>query len=368
MQRFAVVVALALAPGGLLLERGFAPGAALASIRWLTQRSDAVVVARLAGGFATPTNASFWLEIEQTFKGSVEPGQVIAVSWTPSQPSMGVPQGGAAVDPDTGLFFLKGDSEAVWELVPVVQGYNDSLRGAYYPVPRTSERGAAPAGGEPAEKALLFLLAAREAGATPRVSWADELRQAKEMPAVRRAVDRLAGSSDENLRDLAFSTRIAWGDLAALTALAEGTAPRKAIVIEALNYHFVNHDPRAVDMLIRMAAGKDQDLDLRTAAAVALLRPHTPVAALPTFARLIDEEDPDLQALGIGGLSHFANNISSETHHPEPGDGSYRTDETMAHAAITARRIATKPFVYVSFWKDWWESNRREIMSSSLGR
>ena len=372
MQRFAIIVTVVLALGGPSLERGRTAGGAPASIRQLTQQSDAVVVARLAGGFATPTNALLWLEIEQTFKGSVKPGQVIAVSWMPSKPSVAGPEGGAVVDPDTGLFFLKDSAAAAWELVPAAYGWIGSLRGAYYPVPQKSDRGAAPAGDEPAEKALLLLLDAREAGAmrpdSPQVSWADELRLAGKRPAVRQAVDRLAGSLNENLSSLAVSAKIARGDLDALTALAEGTVPRtKAIVIQALSYRFASHDPRAVDMLVRIATTKDRDLELRRSAAVALIRSQTPVA-LPAFARLLDEEDLHLQASGIGGLSHFANNISSETHHPEPGAWPYRTDETMAHAAIEPRKIATNPFVYVSFWKGWWESNKQKIISSNSGR
>ncbi len=133
----------------------------------------------------------------------------------------------------------------------------------------------------------------------------------------------------------------------------EGTVPQtKAIVIKALSYHFVNHDPRAVNMLARVATDKGRNLEFRRVAASALIHSLTP-AALPAFARLIDEEDPDLQALGIGGLAQFTNNISSVTHHPEPGDWwPYRTDETMAYTAIEPRQIATKPVAYVSFWKD----------------
>ncbi len=212
MQRFAIAVVLALALGGHSLKRGRVAGGAPASIPQLTQRSDAVAVPGSPAALRCQRTPCYWLEMSRRSKADqARTSHCRELDFLEAERGRSVGRSGSR--PRHEAFFFKGSSVAAWDLVPPAQGRIGSLRAAYYPVPRKSDRGAASTGDEPAEKALLLLLDTLDAGAvrpdSPQVLWAEELRLAGERPSVRQAVDRLAGSSNENLSSLAFSTKVA---------------------------------------------------------------------------------------------------------------------------------------------------------------
>jgi hypothetical protein len=122
---------------------------------------------------------------------------------------------------------------------------------------------------------------------------------------------------------------------------------------------FRNTSPAAVTTLARLTAPAP-DRDLRVAAATALAAIHTK-EALPHLAALLDDPDRELQALGVGGLAMFANNIPIGLHHPAPGEWKYRTEETMRNSVMSADVIARDPGRYLGFWKTWWAAHRAEL-------
>ena len=123
---------------------------------------------------------------------------------------------------------------------------------------------------------------------------------------------------------------------------------------------FTNPDPAAVAILGRLAASAD-NAGVRAAGAAALARAHTR-AALPHLARLLDQPELTLKTLGVGGLAMFANNVPIGSHHPAAGDWPYRTDETIAHSAMTESVISAREAYYVGFWKSWWLQNRDKLI------
>jgi hypothetical protein len=65
-------------------------------------------------------------------------------------------------------------------------------------------------------------------------------------------------------------------------------------------------------------SGRERDMDLRVAAAGALARMHTQ-PNLPYLAKLLTEKSTMLQAMGVGGLASFANNVPIGSHEPAAG-------------------------------------------------
>ena len=361
-----VLVALAIV-WSCLPKAGQAAGGAPASVQKLTGEADAVVAASITDGFATMTQATLSLHVERAIKGSLEPGQTVVVTWDPSAPSFAGPTEGAAVPPDTGLFFLReGVSPQTWRLVPAAHGMIPGVRGAYYPLPPSNRRSGV-MGNDPAETAILMLVEAFEMGAmrpdSPRVLLNHELRLMSDSQSTQATLARLATSSSEQVRTAAISAKLAGGEKDMLELVASQSDPVSASADSALRYHFTSDDPDVIELLLSIATDSARNMEVRRSAAAALTRSRS-VAALESFARLLDEDDHYLISAGVGGLSRFANNIQDGTHNIMAGEWSYRTDYTIAHATLDPRRIAENPSQYVTFWSTWWAQSRDRIVVS----
>ena len=132
-----------------------------------------------------------------------------------------------------------------------------------------------------------------------------------------------------------------------------------AALVEEIQYRFTSTKPQAVAQLGQLTMNRATAPRLRLASAVALARVHTN-DAVPYLAGLLDDPDPQLRAMAVGGLAKFANNVATDGHHPQPGDWKYRTDETMRNSAMDERLIRENPAI-LSFWKAWWAEHRAEL-------
>lgn len=123
---------------------------------------------------------------------------------------------------------------------------------------------------------------------------------------------------------------------------------------------YQNTSRQAIRNLGQVATDPGISPDMRRAASAALARMHTR-QSLPYLAALLDDPDVYLKAMGVGGLSRFANNVPIGSHEPAAGEWKYRTGETIAHSIFDVSIVERNVTYYAGFWHDWWQQYRDEL-------
>ena len=83
--------------------------------------------------------------------------------------------------------------------------------------------------------------------------------------------------------------------------------------------------------------------------------------SLSYLAQLLSDQNSALKAMGVGGLSSFANNIPIGEHEPAPGPWTYRTEDTIAHSVFDESAVSQRESYFIGFWKDWWNANQVKL-------
>jgi hypothetical protein len=340
--------------------------AAVVPVTLLASQADTVIIATVSQGTVVGGVTSATLLVERPLKGDLLPGATVLVMWT-GPPA--IQSRVYSVAPDRGLFFLRRDVTGRWVIVPGWSG-EVSFQMSYFVLPGGPE----PAQFTPAptasvlDKVLLELAWVREVG-VPRPGGAaadlvSEYRRSRS-EVLRGVFKRWGQSTSPRLRPMALQALVGDGDLNALAAVeAEQStltgSPVGREVMTEIKIYFRNSDPAAVRTLGRLATSPSSSPDLKDASAAALARLHTR-EALPYLAELLDSPVLWLRTYAVGGLAMFANNVPVGSHHPAPGEWAYRTEETMAHSAMSPDLISSKESYYIGFWKDWWASHRVKL-------
>ncbi len=344
-------------------------GSSVASIERLIATADMIVVAGIIQGTAVDGPVSASLGVEEVIKGTAQAGDTITVIWNepPFASSRRELQKGGR-----GLFFLeRPPGGGPWRILPATKGFA-IFEMTYYYLPagqRPAEFRPAPAS-TVADRVFLPLAwatAAGHPGSLMRGIQRDlepDFTGALRSPAVREVFRRFASSNTPRLRSMGLRSSLRDGEITSLVSFESGQRDLQGTayweqLVERLRFDFTNPDPAAVAILGRLTTSAE-NAGLRTAGASALARIHTR-AALPHLARLLDQPELTLKTLGVGGLAMFANNVPIGSHHPAPGDWSYRTDETIAHSAMSESVISAREAYYVGFWKNWWLQNRDKL-------
>lgn len=143
--------------------------------------------------------------------------------------------------------------------------------------------------------------------------------------------------------------------------------PASLYVVNSLRDSYRDTSPASVRQIADISADS-RFAELRPAALRALAFIHTK-EALPSLAALLESADRNEQMLGVIGLSAFANGCPVQTsdnvvsleylqfRDPSP----YRTPETIANFAFR-RGPAEQEAELISFWRNWWNANERELI------
>src|ERR1019366_2279105 len=173
------------------------------------------------------------------------------------------------------------------------------------------------------------------------------------------------GSSNEAIRTLGWAGLIQLGAPGTLKTAMDRLLPTADknsslwAAALAVREYLRSDDPRDLDVLRNLCAKAPHDLQL--AAAYALAAVHSK-PTLPYLAGLLDSDDPEVTALGIGGLGMFANNVAilsassyaSRGMLLQAGPAPYRTQDTMSHFAMTLDGIRGQEASFITFWRQWW--------------
>ncbi len=338
--------------GLLAAAPAFAPGGAPESLARLFAASSGVVVGKVVQGAVSGTTVTLSIQIERVLEGNWAPGEIVAAAGTITEP---VHTHAAAVT--RGVFFLANAGTGPMRLIPVISGFvmdewftfillPDSSAPAVQPAPTSSLR----------ERVLLEVMGGLEAGPAKHYGGGiDVVAEYQEAPTpLVRSVFQSWLNADTSWQVAdGLQALLAEGDLTALSRVASSPALRTGTVqagaFKGLRFYFKNADPAAVSLLGQLAGDTSNSSALRIAAASALARIHTR-QALPFLAGFLDSSDLDMRILGVGGLSMFANNVPIGSHEPAAGEWPWRTEDTIAHSAMSGSNAA--------FWKSWWTANQ----------
>lgn len=129
-----------------------------------------------------------------------------------------------------------------------------------------------------------------------------------------------------------------------------------ALIADEIQYYLTVTDSQVVAQLGRLAVSQASPAPIRKASLTALARVHTK-ESLPYLAEFLDEPDPELRSLAVGGMAMFANNVPAGEHDPAAGTWQYRTEETLRYSAMDPTMVKNNPSS-VTFWKAWWAQNK----------
>jgi hypothetical protein len=330
----------------------------------LTEKADAIVVAQVIGGSVSTDRIVVNLNVIRVLKGTILPRTVVTIDTL----AAGVrPQKTGPVGKDIGMFFLQASTHGAWALLPPISGYLQEFRSMFIALPANISALTLPAGinASALDKVIAEATAVVQGPFTPTTASIDltgEYRR-NPSPAMKALFAQLRSHPNTRLRVAGLQAGLADGDERVLSKVQRELATLPpflaAALVEEIQYRFTSTNAQAVAQLGQLTTNPATAPRLRLASAVALARVHTS-GTLSYLARLLDDPDPQLRAIAIGGLAQFANNVAVDGRHPQPGYWKYRSDETMRNSAMDERVIRENPAI-VSFWKAWWAEHRAEL-------
>lgn len=341
------------------------------SLSALLAESGYIVIADVVSGQSTQSGSKAMVRVIRSIKGSASEGQLLHIWSDARSQSAKVPY---PIPSGRGLFFLKGESQADLEIVPVMTGSVVTFNDSYFDVPASSgiQPLPGPAVSSVLAEILITLFRTAEQGRTPgRGALFDLAHMVRshwtELP--ESAYHALLVSPSPKVVEAAAAGLIGYGRGDAVLAHIEarrhqiGPHERKALLAEVAA-RTRQAEAGEIQRLGLAATLAGEPMDARVAAAAALARVHT-APTLPFLAALLADPDQRLQALGVGGLAAFANNTETGSFAIRPGPWEYRTEETIRMSVMDESAFAARSEEYLSFWLGWWDSHRGRVAAAS---
>ncbi|MBM3737831.1 MAG: hypothetical protein FJW39_18780 [Acidobacteria bacterium] len=332
----------------------------------MLDKSDAVVIGSATMKPLDRRTMDIRIEVEESLRGPISIGTVVPLQWERQYFADGRSTA-------RGLFFLKRD--VVWKLIPLMTGSTTPFYRSFYFLPQGPPPTEYRSGSSlPLQDRIFILLSWAEQNESqyPYPALSEFMHVDRDFPAETRSPfirnrlrQRLNDPSPAMQADGVRAT-LQEGNLDTLRRLQtdhqrfRNDAAQWRAITETVSFYFPNTPGGAA--ILGQFASTPGDPQLRRAAAIAMARLHSR-ECLPHLARLMDDPDAELRALGVGGLAMFANNIQPGRNHPAPEPWPFRTDATMAHSAMSPEVIGRDPAKYLGFWKQWWRDNQAKAMS-----
>ena len=338
-----------------------------ASITDLVPRADVIVIGTVTTLVEGPTHVSFDISVEETLKGKPQKSIHASQEWFSS--GIALPPVATVRASVHGIWFLHARSATEWEALYTggPHGVLPSLclRAVARPLP---ERYQYAVSASLTDK-LVFEMAAAQ---STSYSFLDAFA-GMDSPVIRTVLAEGMNSADAELQCVGLAGLIARGEEGAIGELIRRWAALKdespsSLIVTALRNQFLSRSPRAVRSLAAIASdaftdGDLRDVDLRGAAAQALINVHTK-EALPFLGSLLESSSSIERSKGVFGLWSFANGCPSwSPSEVSLGDyearcveqSVYRTKETVAAFGWPPGPV--DPNTALSFWRTWWTAH-----------
>ena len=357
--RFVSVVSIVLA-ATLLIAHANAGPVAVDSLDHLIASADLIVLGPFV---ASKVNGvmSFAIQASRVIKGTISTNSSIALTWSKdarSAPAYATPP---ILEKGFGIFFLSSGPRGC-SIIPVMIGdvewldtfvHASAVRDAQSEVVNGSRSNVF-------GSVLGELVRLVKDGQQIPYDLVDLYRLNRD-PVLANAFNSFRADQDINLVAIGVQGGLAVGDLPTLTYLRENAqtiskAARWKSILDEIKIYYSNVSTVSVQNLGEIAIDAARDIPQREAAAAALARIHSMVC-LPYLSKLLQSHDNFMQAMAVGGIAAFANNVPVNSHEPASGAWPYRTDETIAHSAFDESLIQSRPGYYVGFWQTWVQQN-----------
>lgn len=327
----------------------------------LIPRADVIVVGAVKKRVESPTHISFDIHVEQILKGNSGKSIHISQEW----PRKGVVFPAVATVEFTahGIWFLRATSSSEWEALQT-GGPPGIFPNLYYPVAERplSERYQYSVDAPLMDKLILELAAAQSKSSFLDAVWG------MDSPAIRRVFTEDMNSADREIQCTGLVGLIARGQDGVIGELVQRwpvlkREPSARLILAALRNDFVDQSPESIRQLAVIAADRSAEVDLRGAAAQALVNVHNK-EALPFLASFLESTSSVERMKAAFGFWSFANGCPSW-----PGGvltngdylarcvnpSVYKTKETIVAfgwppgPADSAKTVA--------YWRTWWKAH-----------
>jgi hypothetical protein len=317
----------------------------------LSSDATAIVVATEAERDAQALS----LFVSRVLKGSLAPGSHIA-TWP------GAPTEGTEVLHGAALWFLVG-SESDWEVLPAYTGQPSSLDSVAIPIPDgelSPEEGYAET--DPIEDKLVvelrrgLLSGDSDLASTASLALESSMEARDPLTRERYHEHQLGVFPGHPEHCALIDLKRDWAVTLATVAqdlLSRGETVGAGVLIGIDSIS----DPAAATRVQALLQGAQGDAFLKQASANALRNIHTP-QTLPSLVGLLAESDPELQYIGVMGLSSFAFGCPPGPRcAPPPGGGPYTTPAVRLRSP-SQQLFLQDPALYISFWQTWWNEQQ----------
>jgi hypothetical protein len=334
----------------------------------LVNQADTIVTGMVLQGRQSMGVAALTVQVDHVMKGTVRFGDVLTISWQS-------PRQGSAPDINfqavRGLFFVNNTASNHWILVSATVNPLD-VRGTFFRLPPGTNAAQVSYGTADSvlDKVIRELLPTENyrlsmpGGTAVLDTVSTAVHAAANSTALRDVARALVLSSKQEERITGLHALLVLGDGPALASVETGqdqllTSGPGIALLETIRQYYRNSDSTSVAALGRMSQAASNP-GLKSAVSAALAWMHTR-ETLPYLAQLLDSQDAAILQYAVGGLAMFANNVPLGKYEPAPGPAPYRTVETIAHSAMSAKLISTKQLYYVGFWKQCWSEHQTEL-------
>ncbi len=337
-------------------------GMAPMPLRDLSNAANPIIVGEVRQRTVLYDRVAATVYITRVIKGDLKAGDLINVeAVVGSDAAKNTPQSGD----DFGLFFLSSAAGSTWMIMPPISGYIQDFGSTFIPVSRNPRSVSLPGNGQVSVLDMVIAEVAtvlEENNMRVPTDIIGEYRK-NPSPALKAMFAKLRTDPNPRLRLISLRARVFDRDDTVLddvqTQLSTLGPQAIGAVAQEIQFYFANDSPAAVAKLGRLATTASTDKLIRSAAAIALARMHTQTA-LPFLVALLDDADPQIRAMGVGGIARFANNVDPTDNQPAAGEWKYRTDDTIRNSAADRQSIEGNPGI-VAFWKGWWAQHKSDL-------
>lgn len=343
------------------LPVAYGGGTAPIPVKVLVDKADAIVIATIVGGMIAAPVANLNLDVQEVLKGALRVGDLLPVECPLSGEAARYT---VSIEKDRGLFFLRA-TNGRWSILSAASGTVPEIRGTFFVLPTSSMPKAFGNGVQPSlhERVLAEVAGALEDGSgQPKGAVVDFMWEYRSSPspAMKTLFAQFPASTNAQLRAAGLRASLANPNGQVLAQIEQGLGKQSigdtALIADEIQYYLTVTDSQVVAQLGRLAVSQASPAPIRKASLTALARVHTK-ESLPYLAEFLDEPDPELRSLAVGGMAMFANNVPAGEHDPAAGTWQYRTEETLRYSAMDPTMVKNNPSS-VTFWKAWWAQNK----------
>jgi hypothetical protein len=336
----------------------------------LLDKADVIVIGTVRGGSSTGGKVAAWMSVDDVIRGDPNMSS-LELRWSMTEDLL---TGATDVlQRERGMWFLVRDTNHTWRPLPIATAV--TVGDAYYRMPPAETGKNSYSETDTESSKILAAIAAAVEYYDGGDGFADRLLYSlsnSNGADVRRMYERLAKAGSPNIRVIGLAGLLQRGDANAMvqTELEYKQFQEQfgqVALVRGLT-DFRSTDPVAAVALGRLAT-TTTDRYQGTAAAYSLCQIHT-AATMGYIVKLLDDDDKDVRAYAVAGMSLFAAGLPMVKSDgeispmvqawlwPRLDKREFENDAVVHHFHMGPFRDHQEEQESIAFWRKWWQPGR----------